>query len=263
MTEATPSTGLDEAAAAARVIALLPCGDVDAMAEFWAALGLRVTYRQLRPNPFIALERGMIALQYYGMPDWVPENSHSTCMIVVPDTQPVHDAWATGLRELYGRLPVSGAPRMTRPRERANNGGLSGFSLIDPAGNWIRVTRAPDDSTQLAQTESGSTTWTSEAESRLGKAMENAVVIADSHGDAEQGRKVLAGALRRASDEPVAGRARALAYLVELCVRCDDPDGARDARRDLAALPIEGLDGDDVATVQGARDEAEAVLAGR
>lgn len=256
-------TDLANASANAVMVPLLPCGDVDAMAEFWHVLGLSTTYRQLRPNPYVSLALGGINLHYYGMPDWEPELSHSTCVIVVPDTQPVHAAFSAGLRQLFGRVPVTGFPRMTRPRPRANNGGLSGFSLIDPAGNWVRVSRAPDATTDLTPTENASTTWTTTAVAPLGKAMENAVVIADSHGDAAQGRKVLAGALRRQQQAPVPERARALAYLVELNLRCDDPDAALEALQDIGALPLDDLDDGERAAVVAARHEAEAVLSER
>jgi hypothetical protein len=32
-------------------IPLLPCGSIDAIADFYRVLGFRSTYRQLRPNP--------------------------------------------------------------------------------------------------------------------------------------------------------------------------------------------------------------------
>ncbi len=40
----------DDVAPTAVMIPMLPCGDVDSMAGFWSALGLEVTYRQVRPN---------------------------------------------------------------------------------------------------------------------------------------------------------------------------------------------------------------------
>lgn len=134
---------MDTPALDAQMIPMLPCVDIDRTAQFWTALGLVVTYRQLRPNPFVALERGGIALQYYGLEGLEPENNHSTCGIVVDDTEPLHTLFSSGLATAYGRAPVSGLPRITRPRRRANNGGLSGFSVIDPDGNWIRVNRRP------------------------------------------------------------------------------------------------------------------------
>lgn len=232
------ATSFDGVAATAVMIPLLPCGDVDAMAEFWTALGLELTYRQLRPNPYVALRRGGIDLHYYGMPAWHPEESHSTCSVVVADTAPVYEAFAIGLRGLYGRLPLAGTPRVTRPRRRANNAGLSGFSLVDPAGNWLRVARAPES--PVLPREGGLTSWSSAGGGPLARATENAVVIADSHGDVSQARKVLTGALRRAlvTDEPppAVEHAPALGYLAELAVRAGDPDAARALLADLEEL---------------------------
>ena len=132
----------------ARMVPMLPCADIDELAEFWTALGLQVTYRQVRPNPYLALRRNAIELHYYGLDGFDPDQSHSTCSIVLPDTAPLHELFAAGLTSRYGRVPMRGVPRMTRPRQRANNAGLSGFSIVDPAGNWIRVSRQPDDAHQ-------------------------------------------------------------------------------------------------------------------
>ncbi|GAA1739418.1 hypothetical protein GCM10009809_38600 [Isoptericola hypogeus] len=257
MTGGPTTAAFEEAAARTRMIALLPCGDVDEMATFWTALGLELTYRQLRPYPVVALARGGIALQYYGMPDWDPDASHSTCVLVVPDTEPVYDAFAAGLRALHGRLPVSGAPRVTRPRKRANNAGLSGFSVVDPAGNWVRVSRAPDDATQFTVGEGGTMTWESGGGGPLARATENAVVVADSKGDVPQARKLLSGAVRRAragaTVPPSVELAPALAYLVELCVR----DGDR-AAADAACAELEELAG--TTTRADERDAVEAAL---
>lgn len=255
--------GLDDALARARMVPLLPCGgdeaDLDVMVAFWEALGMTVTYRQRRPNPMVAFERGGLQLQYYGMPGWDPGQSHSTCLLVVPDTQPVHDAFAAGLRALYGRLPVTGTPRVTRPRRRANNAGLSGFSLVDPAGNWVRVTRVPDSQPDPGR--GGTAPWTSEGGGPLARAVENAVVVADSHGDVDQARKALGGAVRRATatgDAPPPHElAPALAYLVELAVRAGDAGAARDGLARLEALAAGSKD----AAVGAAVEEARAVLA--
>jgi hypothetical protein len=182
VTVATDRTPADDAfgavADAAHMVPMLPCGDAEAdldeIVEFWEALGLRVTYRQRRPNPYVALGRGGLDLHYYGMPGWDPGLSHSTCAVVVADTAPVYERFAAGLRGRYGRLPLSGTPRITRPRRRANNAGLAGFSLVDPAGNWVRISRAPD--TRVDAGAGGTTSWVSQGGGRLARAVENAVV---------------------------------------------------------------------------------------
>ncbi|GAA4703208.1 Glyoxalase-like domain-containing protein [Promicromonospora umidemergens] len=270
MTDTEHATAADTTIAAvtggAFMVPMLPCGDIDAMADFWTGLGLRVTYRQRRPNPYLALELGRIALHYYVMPEWDPDQSHSTCALVVPDTEPIYDLFAAGLRERFGRLPVSGLPRVTRPRRRANNAGLSGFSLVDPAGNWVRVSRAPTPDTQPSAPDGDVTEWTgTPGAGTIVRALDAAVVQADSHGDPVQARKILGGALRRASGPddsalPVPELAPALAYLVELCVRTGDEETARSTYARLTALAGGDHAPVDRAALHAALTEARAVL---
>jgi hypothetical protein len=126
--------------------------------------------------------------------------------VIVEDTGPIWEEFAAGLRTAYGRLPITGFPRITRPRLRKNAGGLSGFSLVDPAGNWIRFFRDGNAEAPLDKV------------STLGEAVRNAVVLADSKGDVPQAVKILRGAISRAAaDDPVHGEARDL--LAELTER--------------------------------------------
>ena len=219
------------------MVPMLPCRDIDEMAEFWTALGLAVTYRQVRPNPYLALQRNGIDLHYYGMDLHDPEQSHSSCAIVVPDTAPLYELFVQGLRDRYDRVPLKGLPRITRPRHRANNAGLSGFSLIDPAGNWIRVTRRADDQHEPRSVDDR-TEWVTAGGGPLARALENAVVIADSHGDEVQAQRTLAGAVARHPEAPVAERAAAWAYLAELRMRLDDAAGAQQAIDEVKALAL-------------------------
>ncbi len=185
-----------------QVIPMLPCADVDEIVDFHTALGFAVTYRQSRPNPYVAFEGYGFPLHYYGMPGFRPQDSHSTCGIVVDDTQALFEAFASGLRSWYGALPTSGFPRITRPRPRKNADGRTGFSLVDPAGNWIRIMRAGPPEAAAAS-------------SPLGESLLNAIVLADSKGDDAQAAKVLRGALGRAGpDDPA--RDEAAEFLAEL-----------------------------------------------
>jgi hypothetical protein len=162
-------------------IPLLPCVDIDEMAAFYEMLGFSVTYRQTRPNPYVAMRREDINLHFYGMDGHVPEQSHSTCVIIVQDTGPLFEDFAAGMRAVHGKLLISGIPRMTRPRVR--NDRYTGFTVIDPAGNWIRINKAAQEP---------------EASTALAKAMENAARQADARGDERQALKILEGALKRA-----------------------------------------------------------------
>ncbi|MGN0065422.1 MAG: VOC family protein [Nocardioides sp.] len=192
-----------------RTIPLLPCADIDEIEPFFAALGFRTTYRQHRPYQSLALNGHGIDLQYYGLDGHTPESSHSSCLVIVDDTGPIWEELAAGLREAYGKLPITGFPRITRPRARKNADGVSGFSLIDPAGNWLRFFR--DGSADTSPTDL----------TRLGEAVQNAAVLADSKGDVAQAAKVLAGAIKRApADDPAQGEAQS--FMQELSARLSD-----------------------------------------
>ncbi|MEV0678682.1 hypothetical protein AB0I60_19405 [Actinosynnema sp. NPDC050436] len=167
-------------------IPLLPCPSIDEIGSFYEMLGFGITYRQTRPNPHIAVRREDINLHFFGMDGYDPAQSYSTCLVVVEDIGDLFDAFAAGMRAVHGKLLVSGIPRMTRPRLR--NDRYTGFTVVDPGGNWIRITKA---TTEPA------------AQTKLAKALENAARQADAHGDERQGLKILEGALRRATgDEP-------------------------------------------------------------
>jgi hypothetical protein len=188
-----------------RTIPLLPCASIDEIAEFADHLGFRVTYRQVRPNPYIALDRDGLELHYFGIPGFRAEDSYGSCVVITDDIEALFDAFAAGLRAAYGKLPMSGFPRITRPRRRKNNDNRTGFSLVDPSGNWIRVTaeRSPESSSDGPA-------------GRLRAAVDNAVVLADSHGDTAQATKILAGALARDTTAGPEERREAVEYLAEL-----------------------------------------------
>jgi len=208
-------------------VPLLPCASIDEMADFYEALGFRTTYRQTRPNPYVAMQREDLNLHFFGMPDFTPADSYGTCVVLVPDIEALHREFAAGLRARFGRVPLAGIPRMTRPRARKNNDGFTGFSVVDPGGNWIRIT---------AHTRPAVTT---EPPGRLASAMANAVVLADSKGDHRQAARILDSALAKpsAAQEPEALVA-ALLYRAELAVTLDDPETASRVRARLGEMPL-------------------------
>ncbi|MFD4639603.1 hypothetical protein ACFWN2_19980 [Lentzea sp. NPDC058436] len=162
-------------------IPLLPCVDIDEMTAFYEMLGFSITYRQMKPNPYVAMKREDINLHFYGLEGHVPENSHSTCVVVVEDTGPLYEAFAAGMRAVHGKVLISGIPRMTRPRVR--NDRYTGFAVVDPGGNWVRINKAAQEP---------------EPRTKLAKAMEDAARQADARGNERQALKILEGALKRA-----------------------------------------------------------------
>ncbi|GHJ17665.1 VOC family protein [Micromonospora sp. AKA38] len=225
-------------------IPLLPCRSLDDVAPFYRALGFEVTHRQARPNPYLALRREDLNLHFFGMPEFDPATSYGSCLVVVDDPVGIHRAFAAGLRATYGKVLVSGVPRMTRPRLRHNADGHTGFSIVDPGGNWIRfVARAatPDADDDRAG---------------LARALRNAVVQADSRGMPEQAARILDGALARpdAADDP-AVHVEALVYRAELALLLDEPAVARGLLRRADAVPLdEALHGRLADTLRHAAD---------
>jgi hypothetical protein len=214
-------------------VPLLPCASIDDIVAFYQVLGFETTYYQRKPNPYVALRREDLHLHFFEMAGFDPEQSYGTCLVLSPDPGELHRAFAAGMRAAYGKVLVAGTPRMTRPRARKNQDGLSGFSVIDPGGNWIRITRnAADDGPQAPATPQAPA-------GRLAKALANAVVQADSRGDARQAARILDSALAHpeADADPVA-LVEVLAYRAEVALVLHDPATAAEqlARLDRVTL---------------------------
>jgi hypothetical protein len=200
-------------------IPLLPCGSIDVIADFYRVLGFRSTYRQLRPNPYVALQREDLHLHFFGLPDFDPENSYGSCLVLVADVENLHAAFAAGMRAEYGKVLMSGIPRMTRPRPRRNNDGVTGFSIVDPGGNWIRISAKSTTTSTPAPQPTG----------RLAATLHNAVVQADSRGDHRQAARILDSALARpdAADDPIT-HVEALVYRAEVAMALHDSATVRE-----------------------------------
>jgi hypothetical protein len=219
------------------VIPGLPCRHLDDVLPFYEALGFETTYRQLRPNPYAAVRRGGIELHFFAVDGFDPADSMGSVVVLVPDTAALHRAFAAGLRAVFGRVPLSGIPRMTRPRTKQGTAG--GFSVVDPGGNWLRVAAHGDDGEDRPA-------------GRLSRVVETAARQADSHGDEAAGIRVLANGLARHSDAPATERLPAVVYLVELLVRTDDRDGAAALLTEVAGMELSDAErealADDLAT---------------
>jgi hypothetical protein len=180
-------------------IPLLPCASIDEVAEFYVMLGFTVTYRQYRPNAYLSVRREEINLHFFGIPGYEPERSYSSCLIQTEDPRSLYDDFAAGMRIVYGKVLVSGIPRMTRPRR-------DGFLLVDPGGNWIRVVPEVPEPEPVSS-------------NGLTRALRNAVTLAGSHGAERQALKILEGALVREVHASEEERASALEFRDELLER--------------------------------------------
>ncbi|MBF6088322.1 VOC family protein [Nocardia cyriacigeorgica] len=229
-------------------VPLLPCRSIDEMAEFYTMLGFTRSYYQTRPNPYVSLEREGIRLDFFGMPDFEPADSYGTCLVIVPDTRTLFDAFAAGMRAVHGKLLVAGIPRMTRPRKRKNADNHSGFTVIDPGGNWIRIVAAAPDKEQAGG-------------GKLSVTLARAVVMGDSHGKHERAAQILDAALERDKATATAAElVEALAYRAELAIRAGDTAAAVAALERARALALTETERDTVAESLAALADIELGL---
>lgn len=208
-----------------RTIPILPCRALEDVIPFYSALGFELTYRQERPNPYAALRRGDLQLHFATIDGFDPASSYASAIVLVDDADALHRAFAEGLRTAYGKVPVAGIPRLLRPR--AKRGTVSGFSVVDPGGNWVRVYRSGDREETAAPARG------------LPLALLGAARHGDARGDDVTAARMLDAALRRHAAAPAEERVAALVYRAELALRLDDPVNARDVLAEVQRISLD------------------------
>ena len=229
--------------ASAITIPILPCADLDDSISFYETLRFNRTYRQQRPNPYAVVELGEIRIHLFGLDDFDPATSYGSVIIAVSDPDTLYEEFAAGLRERFGELPSSGIPRILRPRKR--HGTVRGFSVVDPGGNWLRVSKL-GDAEETRETTTG-----------LARVMENAARLGDAKGDDDEAIRLLENGLERFSDVPQIERARALLYLAELNTRVGDQPAALESL--TAASSIE-LSDEDRESIKAEAEHAREIV---
>ena len=167
-----------------RTYPILPYPDLVEALDFYTSLGFTTTYKQLRPNQAAVVRRSDLQLHLSGIEGFDPANSYASVIVVVPDAQTLHREFADGLRAARGRVPLSGIPRLLRPRKKA--GTVAGFTLVDVGGNWLRFYRAGDTEDDHDRRDSG-----------LTRALMGAARQGDSHGDEATAAQMLDRGLAR------------------------------------------------------------------
>ncbi|MFS8200412.1 bleomycin resistance protein [Streptomyces sp. CWNU-52B] len=231
-------------------IPLLPCRSIDEITGFYGALGFTTTYRQTRPNPYVCVQREDLQLHFAGIEGFEPEHSYGSCLVYVADTGALHRSFAEGLRAAYGKVPMSGIPRVTSPRRRKNTGTRAGFSVIDPGGNWIRFFAAAESPEEPLP-----------AGGRLARALANAVVLGDAKGDSGQAARILDATLtrERGAAHP-AELVETLVYRAELALRLTDPVRARTLLTEAGAVPLSTEDRARLSDTLAVASELEGAL---
>ena len=198
-----------------RTYPLLPCREIDESISFYETLGFKRTYRQVRPNPSAVVALEDIHIHLFGMEGFNPADSYGSVIIVVPDPESLYRAFAAGLRKTYGKLPVAGIPRILRPRKKY--GTVSGFTVIDPGGNWLRIYKLGDSDEEAS----------SENVEGLAQIILVAARLGDARGDEAIALKTLENGLKRFPEAAAIERAKAYLYRAELAVRTNNPELAQ------------------------------------
>jgi catechol 2,3-dioxygenase-like lactoylglutathione lyase family enzyme len=205
---------------------ILSYADLDEALDFYDALGFERTYLQRRPNPHAVVARDDLQIHLSGVDGFDPAASLGSVIVVVPDADELYAAFAAGLRARYGKLPSAGIPRLLRPRKR--HGTVRGFSVVDPGGNWLRVSQLGDTEEQAK----------AEGSTGLARLIENAARLGDAKGSDVDALALFERGLGRFADAPVAQRLAALLYRAELAVRVDDRALAEASLAEAVALPL-------------------------
>jgi hypothetical protein len=228
----------------ATTIPCLPCVSMAESLDFYRALGFAVTYQQRSPNEYAVIRQGGCEVHLFGLKGLKPEDGYTTCCVVVSEVEPLHRAFSDALRQKYGKLPITGFPRITRFKP-----GQTRFTLTDPSGNSIICVKR-------SAHEGGSR----EKLTGLAKAVDTAAKLRDESGDDESAAKVLDVALARYQDAPPLDRARALAARAELAVALGDTGKLSAVRAELQGIPLSDEDREKYRHELQAADELERAL---
>jgi len=210
-----------------RMIPVLPCPALSETLELYQRLGFEVTYRQERPNPYAATRRGDIHLHFMGIPGFVAATSYSTCLVVVPEVEQLHRELAARLREAYGKVPLTGLPRISRMKP-----GQSRFTLVDVAGNSVIYIRdnAPDGYDEEASD--------APSQTRLGKVLRTAARLRDFKNDDAAAARVLEAALKK-PEGTAFERARVLVARAEIAAAAGDTARVQRAREEISTMALD------------------------
>ncbi|MFB7087242.1 bleomycin resistance protein [Streptomyces sp. NPDC056296] len=210
-----------------KTIPILPCRTLQPVLDFYTALGFEVTFRQRSPNPYAVVERGGIELQFFGLRQYEPAESVSTCYVLTDDVDGLHAAFRAGLKAAYGRVPTRGLPRIGQLKDMSY--GVRQFLMSDPGGNCVRVGQPTGEDPRPGPA----------PEETFARALHHASLLADSKEDLTGAAKVIDRVLRLPGERPTPVQLfRLLVLRADVAGRLGDEETATTALAGAAAVQL-------------------------
>jgi hypothetical protein len=198
------------------VVPIFPCRSIDQTWEFYKALGFDLLLRQTRPNHFLALGRGELALQFYGWKKHEPAASMHMCYVTTTDVDSLYEAFRDGLKASLGRVPTRGLPRIGPLKDMSY--GVRQFLMSDPDGIQLRIGQPISESFEHIDP----------PKEKVAKALHTAALLSHSKEDPAAAVKVLDHLLRMEDPTPTPPqRVKALVMRADMALRLDDVARAR------------------------------------
>jgi hypothetical protein len=199
-------------------IPLLPCTSINETENFYKALGAVITYKQKVPNNYIALTLKQLEIHFFAMKQLAPSSNFSSCYLVVQDIDPFYESCRAALKELFGKIPLKGFPRIN-PLKDISSYGVRQFIIVDPNGNYIRLGQPIKKTDSLLFPDEKNAVGTG---SPLEKAYEAGSKLADAKGDFITAAKVLDKALSVAAGNDPLNLLKVLILRADLSVRLSE-----------------------------------------
>ncbi|UJW34953.1 VOC family protein [Saccharothrix sp. AJ9571] len=231
-----------------KTIPLLPCVSIAETLDFYRPLGFEVTYQQKAPIVYAAIAFDDVELHFFVLKGLVPQDNFSTCYVLTDRVDVLYERFTGGLRAALGKVPSRGMPRVN-PLKNLRSGARQ-FIVIDPSGNYVRIGQpltAPNNGLAEGPIDGP----------KLGRALETATMLADSHDDPPAAVRVLDRALALDEEVPAVLRFRALVLRADLAVRLGDEDRARTLLSEVDTFgPLgDGEVADEVRRVEDLREQ--------
>ncbi|MFH8411017.1 VOC family protein [Streptomyces sp. NPDC018019] len=210
-----------------KTIPLLPCPSLQPVLDFYTALGFEVTFEQKSPNPYAVVEYGVIELHFFGMKQYDPTESYSTCYVLTDDVDTLHAAFRAGLKAAYGKIPSRGLPRIGPLKDMSY--GVRQFLMSDPGGNCIRVGQQTSENQHHRPA----------PKETFARALHTAASFADSREDPASAARIIDRVLRLGDQRPTPLQEARLALLRgDVAYRLGDDTTAQQMLRKATSIQL-------------------------